>query len=87
MMKFEAIAKVGDTIKAFDFKPLPGCADKFVVGKMIGVDCGTMGAKCFMVWVTEDSTCPEPDYTRVGSVVLVPMEILFDYDGRVAVVE
>jgi len=86
MLKYEAIAKVGDTIKSFDFEPFPGRDDKFVIGKVVGVDRGTMGAKCFVIQVTEDSLWHEPDYTRVGTEILVPMEMLFDYDGRVTVV-
>ena len=35
MLKFEGIA-VGTTIKAYDFEPMEGRTDRFVVGKIIG---------------------------------------------------
>ena len=36
MFKYEKTAKVGEYIKAYNFKPCPDRQDQFVVGKVIG---------------------------------------------------
>jgi hypothetical protein len=35
MMKFENVAEIGDTIKAFDFMPMPDREDSFLIGRVI----------------------------------------------------
>jgi hypothetical protein len=35
MLKFEKVAKVGDTIRAYDFKPCAGRDDAFIEGIVI----------------------------------------------------
>ena len=89
MLKFEELVKVGDTIKAFDFEPIPGRPDKFVVGEVVRFDVHAReGVRCFIIECTEDSVwADDPEYTRVGYECWVPMETLFDYDSRVTVVK
>lgn len=40
MMKFENVAEIGDTIKAFDFMPMPDREDSYLIGKVL--DKGTI---------------------------------------------
>ena len=81
--------EVGDLIRAYDFEPCPGRPDMYVVGivKKIGwirneyigytIDCvyDTIMAKAKGV--------NEPEVSRVGCEVFVPVQTLFDHDGRV----
>lgn len=84
MLKFEALAKVGDTIKAFDFQPMPDREDRYVVGVVTARGMTKQGYVAYTISVTEDSA-----YERgMRREVYVPYETSFmDYDGRITLVE
>jgi hypothetical protein len=83
MLKFENIAKVGQTIRAYDFKPMQGREDCFVEGVVERVTNET-GCKSFKITVTKDSWSDAEDKGRVGKIVFVPMEVSFmEYDARI----
>jgi hypothetical protein len=78
MLKFENIAKVGDTIRSMDFPPIAGRDDVYVEGVVVDVN-DNQGYKAFVIQVTEDTL-----KRRVGETVYVPMEVCFmEYDGRI----
>jgi hypothetical protein len=82
MLKYANAAQVGDTIRAYDFKPLKGRDDCFVEGVVKRVD--NKGFDCFVIEVTKDSWSEGEDAGRVGQEVLVPFQVSFmEYDGRV----
>jgi hypothetical protein len=82
MLKYANIAKVGDTIRAYDFKPMINRDDCFVEGRVKKVD--NKGFDCYIIEVTKDSWAEGDDKGRVGQEVLVPFEVSFmEYDGRV----
>ena len=88
MLKYENTAEVGDTIKAYDFKPMSDRPDRYVAGKVIGKGdgCAVPG---FTIIVDDDSgdMTPGPD-NRVGCEVFVPFETAFaEFEGRVAKIE
>lgn len=84
LLKFEESVKIGDTIRAYDFQPIPDRSNRFIEGLV--TDVGFVnGAKCFVVECSKDTNFPEPELTRVGCEVWVPMELLFDYDNRIIV--
>jgi len=81
MLKFENIAEVGDTIKAYDFQPREGLPDYFLVGKVTAKGKTPLGFAGYTVTVTES---PEHD-VRVGLEMFVPFGIDFlEWDGRVS---
>lgn len=82
MLKYAKIAKVGQTIRAYDFKPMVGREDCFVEGVVKRVD--NKGYDCFVIEVTKDSWSDAEDKGRVGQEVFVPFEVSFmEYDGRI----
>lgn len=82
MLKYANVAKVGDTIRAYDFKPMVGREDCFVEGIVKRVD--NVGYEAFVIEVTKDSWSDAEDAGRVGQEVLVPFQVSFmEYDGRV----
>ena len=82
MLKYANIAKVGQTIRAYDFKPMIGREDCFVEGVVEKVD--NRGYDCYVIRVTKDSWSDAQDKGRVGQEVLVPFQVAFkEYDGRV----
>ena len=82
MLKYANIAKVGQTIRAYDFKPMIGREDCFVEGVVTKID--NKGFDCFVITVTKDSWSDAEDKGRVGQEVLVPFQVSFmEYDGRV----
>ena len=88
MLKFQNIAKVGQTIRAYDFKPMAGRADCFVEGEVLAID-NSQGYKAFKIRVTKD-VFDNKEYTafgyggRVTKEVFVPMEVSFmEYDARI----
>jgi hypothetical protein len=82
MLKFANVAKVGDTIRAYDFKPMLGREDCFVEGRVVKID--NKGYDCFVIEVTKDSWSDAEDKGRVGKQVFVPFEVSFmEFDARV----
>lgn len=92
MLKFEKLAEVGSTIRAYDFKPMLGREDCFVEGKVLAKgDVGT-GYKAYKIRVTKDvfdgKQFTEMGYkhlgNRVGQEVFVPFQVDFmEYDARI----
>jgi hypothetical protein len=88
MLKFQNIAKVGQTIRAYDFKPMVGRSDCFVEGKVLAID-DSQGYKAFKIRVSKDvfdnKEFTESGYgSRVTKEVFVPMEVSFmEYDARI----
>lgn len=82
MLKYSKIAKVGDYIRAYDFKPMKGREDCFVEGVVKKID--NVGYDCYVIDVAKDSWSDEQDAGRVGQEVMVPFEVSFmEYDGRI----
>ena len=88
MLKYAKIAKVGQTIRAYDFKPMAGRDDCFVEGVVEKVD--NRGYDCYVIRVTKDYFGSDRVYTtagedsRVGHEVFVPFQVSFmEYDGRI----
>jgi hypothetical protein len=86
MLKFAKIAKVGQVIRAYDFKPMVGRADCYVEGTVIKID--NRGYDCFVITVTRDvfdgEVQPRGEHSRVGHEVYVPFQVSFmEYDARV----
>jgi deoxycytidine triphosphate deaminase len=81
-------ANVGDTIRAYDFKPMAGRDDAFVEGVVEEVNCTEPGYNCFKITVTADKfheyeTEPHQE-NRVGRIVFVPHRVSFmEWSGRV----
>lgn len=85
MLKFEGIA-IGTTIKAFDFEPMEGRRDRYVVGEIRDIVTKD-GAKFYVIRCQEDSAFG-PKHNRCSHDVYVPMEMMFsDFDERITVVE
>jgi hypothetical protein len=87
-LKFENTATIGDTIRAYDFKPMDGRGDCYlegVVNKIVSVGSAMGGYRAFRVLVDRDvwNGEVETDSTRIGTFVFVPMETSRDFDGRV----
>ena len=88
MLKFENVAKVGDLIRAYDFKPCAGRDDAFIEGVVEQTNCNEPGYRCLKVTVTADKfekfeTTPKKE-NRVGRIVFVPYETSFmEFDFRV----
>ena len=73
----------GDTIRAYDFKPMVGREDCFVEGVVEKVS-QEMGYSAYKITVTKDSWSDAECKGRLGKTVFVPVEVAFmDYAGRV----
>lgn len=94
MLKFENTAKVGDVIKAFDFQPMPGRDDSYLVGRVVAkgaIKHPTEGYYMFdgyTVFVLNSCSGSEKyDMNRIGDTAYVPFETdMIEYDERVSVV-
>ena len=88
MLKFENIAKVGDVIRAYDFKPMAGRDDAFIEGVVEQANCNESGFNSYKVTVLVDKfkryeTKASPR-NRVGQIVFVPHQTSFsEFDFRV----
>jgi len=88
MLKFANVAKVGDVIRAYDFKPMVGRSDCFVEGTVLAID-DSQGYKAFKIRVSKD-VFDNKEYTafgyggRVTKEVFVPLQVSFmEYDARI----
>lgn len=87
LLKYEGKFKVGDIIKAWDFKKmnLKGYPDRYVIGKIIETTMNH-GAKVFVIKCQNDSG--KNSGGRVGELVYVPMQVVpGEYDGRITKVK
>ena len=88
MLKFENIAKVGDVIRAYDFKPMAGREDCFVEGVVEQVKNTEQYFNAYKITCTKDVfggvIQKKSKNSRVGKIVFVPHEVSFmEYTGRV----
>ena len=88
MLKFEGIAKVGDIIRAYDFKPMAGRDDAFIEGIVENANCYESGFSSFKVTVTVDKfkkyETKASARNRVGAIMFVPHQTSFhEFDFRV----
>ena len=82
--------QTGDTIRAYDFKPMLGRDDCYIEGRVIDRNNTEMGFQAYKVVVTKDhfgndqvSTKAGAD-SRVGIEMFVPWKVSFmEYQGRV----
>ena len=96
MLKFENVANVGDVIKAFDFQPMEGRDDSYLIGRVI--EKGRMYADIdgrqvylcegYKVFVKDSRSGSESyDIDRMGTEMMVPFEIsMCEFDNRVEVI-
>ena len=88
MLKFEKIAKPGDYIRAYDFKPIAGREDCYVEGKVLELT-NKHGYLAFEIITTRDVFGGERmeegvKGSRVGTLTYVPAEVSFmEYDARI----
>lgn len=88
MLKFTGVAKVGQVIRAFDFKPCQGRDDAFIEGIVEDADNMQMGFRAFKVVVTADKfdkfETEAKTGNRVGQTMFVPHEVDFmEFDSRI----
>lgn len=88
MLKFENAARVGDIIRAYDFKPCAGRDDAFIEGVVTSANNYEQGFKAFKVMVTADKflkfETKATKNNRVGIEMFVPMETSFmEFDSRI----
>ena len=75
----------GDTIRAYDFKPMLGREDCFIEGTVVETNNIEMGYQCYKIRVTNDSWREgAEDKGRIGIEMFVPWRTSFsDFPGRV----
>ena len=74
----------GDTIRAYDFKPMVGREDCFVEGVVLDSGDRSQGYQAYKIRVTRDSWSDATDKGRVGIEMFVPWRVSFnEYQGRV----
>lgn len=92
MLKFANLAQIGDTIRAYDFKPHPDRPDRFVEGRVIAKGRVHLGHDVYTIVVTRDGDMDENSprsafHSRLGQEVYVPFEVsLLEWAGRVSLV-
>jgi hypothetical protein len=88
-MKHSNKAVIGDTIRAYDFKPMTGRGDAYVEGIVEDPYCLENGYRAYRIKVTADKFIGDVETVaskdnRIGQIVFVPHEISFmEFDFRV----
>jgi hypothetical protein len=88
MLKFTGAAKIGQVIRAFDFKPCQGRDDAFIEGVVEDADNTEMGYRAFKITVTADKfetfETKAAKGNRVGKIMFVPHQVDFmEFDARI----
>ena len=74
----------GDTIRAYDFKPMLGREDCFIEGQVLDVNNTDNGYQAYKIVVTRDSWSDATDKGRVGIEMFVPWRVSFsEFQGRI----
>lgn len=75
----------GDTIRAYDFKPMVGREDCFIEGEVIDAHSTEMGYQAYKIRVTRDSWRDgADDQGRIGIEMFVPWRVDFsEFQGRI----
>lgn len=87
MLKFQNIARTGDVIRGYDFKPMAGRGDCYVEGVVERIT-NERGYQAFKITCTKDvfggEDQPRGKHSRVGQIVFVPLEVdIMEYDARI----
>jgi hypothetical protein len=88
-MKHSNKAKIGDTIRAYDFKPMTGRGDAYVEGIVENAETREPGYLAYKITVKADKFIGDVETVaskdnRIGKIVFVPHEISFmEFDFRV----
>lgn len=89
MLKFTGFATAGQTIRAYDFKPMVGRNDCFVEGIIEDANNTEMGYRAFKITATKDVFDGEVQSkgtkgSRVGKIVFVPHQVDFlEHNARI----
>ena len=88
MLKFAKTAKVGDTIRAYDFAPCAGRDDAFIEGVVEQANCNEPGFNAYKITVTAEKwikyETKATKKNRIGKIVFVPHQTSFgEFDFRV----
>jgi len=82
MLRFENKFKVGQKIKAYDFKSMTGRPDRFIIGKIEEIT-DKVGYKAYVTRVTFDV-----DDHRVGQLSYIPMGVsMMEYNERIQLIK
>jgi hypothetical protein len=74
----------GDTIRAYDFKPMTGREDCFIEGEVVDAHSVEQGYQAYKIRVTRDSWSDSEDKGRVGIEMFVPWRVSFnEFQGRI----
>ena len=87
MLKFEALAEVGDRIRGYDFQ---FSKDYYIEGKVVAkgsIYHPTEGFYMYEAYTVEIDTDTMDGASRVGDTGYIPFESSMDYDGRVELVK
>ena len=92
MMKYENTAEIGDVIKAFDFEPMPGRGNCYVVGTVVSKGLTPNGYAAYGIEVTSRMWDGKMSISGTGDMVYVPFETMMEdmfpgYDNRVTKIE
>jgi len=75
---------LGDTIRAYDFKPMVGREDCFIEGEVLDTNNTEQGYQAYKIRVVRDSWSDAEDAGRVGHEMFVPWRVSFsEFQGRI----
>lgn len=85
MKKFENAAEVGDLIKCYDFEPMDGRPERYVVGLVVEKGwISDFGLQGYRVEILKDTCYPEGERDEI----VAPFEVMFlEHDMRITKVE
>lgn len=87
MLKFEGKFKVGQVIKAYDFMPIPGRPDSYIIGKVVDDYNVQHHFHAYKVDIIEHVVFGVADSRDVGTEAWIPMEcMMLEYDNRIQLV-
>lgn len=90
MTNFENTAEIGDTIRSFDFKPMPGRNDSYVEGVVVEKGITKNGFMGFTIKVTKQvfGDIVDEILSDNSKEIMAPFEMSFlDWDARITKIQ
>jgi hypothetical protein len=81
--KASEFARIGDTIRGYDFKPMAGRPDCFVEGTVVGLT-DHVGYFAYEIVCTRDYFDGVECEERIGKTIYIPFQVSFmEFPGRI----
>lgn len=87
MLKFTGKFKVTDIIRAYDFEPMEGCPESYIIGEVLETDNFERGFRAYKVRQIRHIVDGKEDKDERGTTAWIPHQVsMLEFDERIQLV-